>query len=721
MIQSARFKEAFKTALAMAIAYGIALWMDWDRPYWAGFAVAFISLATVGQSLNKGAMRMFGTLIAVVVALTLISLFPQDRWLFMASLSAYVGFCTYMMAGSQQQYFWNVCGFVCVIICMDAGPDSIEAFNTALLRAEQSGLGILVYSLVTVLLWPTNSRADFDAAARRLASTQHQLYRIYLDLMHGQGNAEEAQALRARQVEEQTRFSQLLDAAETDSYEVWELRQQWRRCRRQAMELSETLERWRQSFAEVETLNLKQFLPNLDAFCAELDGRLAQIESMLDGQAPQQQPTNVNLTFSKVRVRRLSHFRKAALAVTQTQLQHLELLNRSLFETVQDIKGFGEPSSQPAKAGGQQAGFIFDTDRIAATVRVMATLWLAYLAWIYINDMPGGTGLVTMATVMGMAMATMPQIPVTRLFVPAAWSVLFAGALYIFVMPQLSSFTGLGLMIFAATFAICYLFAAPRHVLGRAFGLAMFVTIISVSNQQTYSFLSVANTALMFPLGFLLLAITAHIPLSPQPERAFLRLLGRFFRSCEYLMSTMRWDPSKTPTRRDRWKKALHAREVATLPRKLATWSSAIDTRRLRHTSSQQVLALIISLEGLSHRVHELVEARDTPQADFLVQELLDDIRAWRLRVQRAFQILLADPSAGRQRSFRNKLAEILSHLERRIEKTMNKAREEQVSEAHGENFYRLLGAFRGVSEALVDFAEHANEIDWVRLREARF
>jgi uncharacterized membrane protein YccC len=40
---STRSKEAIKTALAMTIAYGIALSMDWDRPYWAGFAVAFVS------------------------------------------------------------------------------------------------------------------------------------------------------------------------------------------------------------------------------------------------------------------------------------------------------------------------------------------------------------------------------------------------------------------------------------------------------------------------------------------------------------------------------------------------------------------------------------------------------------------------------------------------------------------------------------------------------
>ena len=43
---STRAKEAIKTGLAMAIAYGIARQMDWDRPYWVSFAVAFISLPT---------------------------------------------------------------------------------------------------------------------------------------------------------------------------------------------------------------------------------------------------------------------------------------------------------------------------------------------------------------------------------------------------------------------------------------------------------------------------------------------------------------------------------------------------------------------------------------------------------------------------------------------------------------------------------------------------
>ena len=252
---STRAKEAIKTGLAMTIAYGIALYMDWDRPYWAGFAVAMISLATTGQSLNKGAMRMLGTLATTVVALTFIALFAQDRWLFMLFLSGYIGFCTYMMGGAKHQYFWHVCGFVCAVICMDAGPNSIKAFEIAILRAQETGLGILVYSLIAVLIWPSNSAAPTSTLPqRKLASTQHRLYRVLPGSdERTEGSAEEAQALRAQEVQEQTRFGQLLDAAETDTYEVWEVRQQWGRYRSQAAELSDTMERWRGEFRRGES------------------------------------------------------------------------------------------------------------------------------------------------------------------------------------------------------------------------------------------------------------------------------------------------------------------------------------------------------------------------------------------------------------------------------------------------------------------------------------
>lgn len=102
---SDRFRLALQTALAMVLAYGIALAMDWDKPMWAGFAVAFCGLGSVGESLNKGALRVLGTLLAVPLALGLLSLFPQDRWAFLCSLSLWTAFCTYMMGTTSRWYF----------------------------------------------------------------------------------------------------------------------------------------------------------------------------------------------------------------------------------------------------------------------------------------------------------------------------------------------------------------------------------------------------------------------------------------------------------------------------------------------------------------------------------------------------------------------------------------------------------------------------------------
>jgi uncharacterized membrane protein YccC len=720
MVLSSKTKESIKTALAMTIAYGIALSMDWDRPYWAGLAVALVSLASIGQSMNKAALRMFGTLLAVVVSLIFIALFAQERWAFILFLSIYAGFCAYMMIGSKRAYFWQVCCFVAVIICMDAGPDPVNAFDTAVLRAQETGLGILVYSLVAIFLWPSRSSTAFNTATANLASTQHQLLRACFDVASGQGSAQEVQRLGAQEVQAKTRFDQLLDAAESDSYEVRELRRPWRRYQHEAAELMQTMGHWRESFAEVQALDLQRLLPGSKAFNAELDRRLAQIGTMLTGAAPEQVPQLLDLPLDKDTVRNLSHFKQAALVVTRSRMLHLERLTRSLFQTVSELKGFSTVSVAD-EAPRTPAVFLPDLDRVVIVVRYIAILWLAWLALIYVNDLPGGPGLVSFAGALGIFIASMPQLSVSKLFVPSTTSVLFAAVLYIFIMPKLSSFIGLGLMIFAATFAICYMFAEPRQMLGRALGLAMFVVIASISNEQSYNFLSVANTALMFPLIFLILAVTAYIPCSPRPERVFLRLLGRYFRSSEYLMSTMRWGSPHEATRLERWKKAFHAREVATLPAKLGSWAAHLDSWVLSSTTPEQVQALVTSLQSLTYHMQQLIEERGNPQAQFLVQQLLKDFRTWRLRVQASFQRLSGDPVVGERQEFRTRLDEALEQLEERIKGALDKAPEGQFSDQDAENFYRLLGAYRGVSESLVDYAGNADVIDWAPWREERF
>jgi hypothetical protein len=91
------------------------------------------------------------------------------------------------------------------------------------------------------------------------------------------------------------------------------------------------------------------------------------------------------------------------------------------------------------------------------------------------------------------------------------------------------------------------------------------------------------------------------------------------------------------------------------------------------------------------------------------------------VRVQETYRRLSEDPALSGADPFRIGLDKILSSLEARIQETLDKAAEGQVGDRDGENFYRLLGAYRGVSEALVAYAGSAGQIDWSGWREARF
>ncbi len=339
MTLSTRAKEAIKTGFAMAISYGIALQLGWEKPSWAGMAVAMISLSTAGQSINKGTMRMLGTLVGLAAALTFLALFSQDRWLFMVVVSLYMGFCTYMLMGKKLVYFWFVSAFVCMLISIAGDANSQNAFYTALTRAQESGLGILVYSLVSIFLWPQSSATHLNEVSRKLFTTQRQLYRTYRGLMTGESAGEEYRALRLKEIQLLAQFGQILSGAQTDTYEVWEVRHRWQHFKDQVTVLMETLERWRESLSGIQHLNLAGLLPNLKPVCIEIGQCLEQIERMLNGKDPIQVPGQVPLIVDKDLVHELNHFQKAAVAVTKAQIDHLQDISRLLFDCVQQIKG----------------------------------------------------------------------------------------------------------------------------------------------------------------------------------------------------------------------------------------------------------------------------------------------------------------------------------------------------------------------------------------------
>src|SRR5215813_11306250 len=322
-VLSDRVKAAVKTALAIVLAYGVALSMDWENAYWAAFAVAFCTLSTVGESLNKGLLRLSGTLLGSLAALTLIAMFAQDRWLFLIGMSIFVGFCTYMMPGTSRWYFWYVAGFSVPLLALAGGSDPLNDFQTVVTRSEETALGIVSYSLVWLLIWPTSSREALENAVRQLVAGQRQLAAHYLTSTIGETHDASPEAFRQQATQALARLGSLLDGAEVGSYEVWEARHAWRGLIHQLSQLSRTLERLRQT--TTKELNRELLIPGFSKFAAELDRRFSEIGNMLEGHLPEHGPTSVPLNVEEA-VGSLSPFYRAALLLYRSHLQEIEKL-----------------------------------------------------------------------------------------------------------------------------------------------------------------------------------------------------------------------------------------------------------------------------------------------------------------------------------------------------------------------------------------------------------
>jgi hypothetical protein len=726
-VLSDRVKTAVKTALAVVLAYGVALYMDWENGYWAAFTVAFCSLSTVGESLNKGLLRLSGTLLGGVAAITLIALFPQDRWLFLIGMSIFSGFCTYMMFGVSRWYFWYVAGFSVPLLALAGGSSPLNDFQTVLLRGEETALGLVSYSLVWLLIWPTSSREAFEDAVRRLVSAHRQLTANYLALATGETPDSGTEALRRQSTQGLARLGGLLDGAEIDSYDVWEARHAWRGLIHRLSQLTSASERWRQSLAEVRELNLRRLLPDLPGFAAEIDRRFAEIGRMLEGHPPPHGPAPVPLNAEDGAIASLSRFHQAALLVYRGNLQEVDKLTRDLFEIIAEIRSFVRAKAYPAydrRVGSEAAPLLpsaLDPERLAGVARWFAGLWLAWVIALYVPDLPNSVEFIVLSNTLSMALFVMPQVPIAAMFLPIAFGFALGAGINVLLMPHLASFASLAVVIFATVFLISYLFYRPTQITSKMAALALLVMLMDVTNEQRYNFLYIANLGLVFPLVFGVLAVARHFPVSFRPEHVFLRLLGRFFRACAYLASTLQWDPANPPTRWRRLRRALHLGDLASVPGKLAIWGSALPAAALGRSTTGQVQALIDSLQAVAYRMQDLIEARATPQSLALARELLSEVRAWRTGLQDIFRNLSRRPEAADYEDFRSRLDAMLERLEGQIEKAFADADQAGISTRENENSFRLLGAFRGVSEALVNFARQAGGIDWVRLREARF
>jgi hypothetical protein len=724
---SERFKHAFKIALAMVITYAIAMGMNWDKPFWAGLSVAFCSLATAGESIDRGIQRALGTMLSGVAVLTLMALFPQERWLFLLSMSAFIGVCTYRWSGgSRNGQIWFNAGFNFPILAILGGGLALNSFEYVILRAQETTLGVVVYSLVAVLVWPRRGGERFRDNVRAICDAQRRLVGHYsrsATRTPADGDsAGDAGPLRAQIAGQLAALGGQLQGAAFDSAEIWRARRTWRRGMADIAALNGALDRWRAGLADLEHVDVPMLLPSLASFCEELEGRLAGIADMLSGQAPTAQPRAIELHADQDTLRSLRHRERAAALSCRDQLVRIDALTRTLFDTFGDICGYPQAESTDRPGTTAPTLPVIDLDRLAATVRQSSVLWLTVLLAIYVPAFPNVVGTIALANAFAMAFSIVPFLQARMLLVPSILGAAFAGSLYMLVMPHLHGFAALGAMIFAATFAIAYLFDQPQAAAARAMGLCMLVIVIGAENEQTYHFLYFANWFIAAIFFVLALLIGWRFPISFRPEDRFVAMLRRFFRSAGFLLSTRAADAGRQSSLPTAWRRAFHLHEVTVLPGRLQAWAGTLPPSALGNATPDQVQSLLNSLQLVGERLRELPADGPEPAFGAATDALRADTGEWRAVARGVIGRLTADPRGVDPAALRSSLVAAARRLETRLEGLLDAIEEQEGPSAREcESMYRMLDAYRGLSDGLLGLTERISPIDWDRLREARF
>jgi len=176
---SLKLKDAIKVGLSFAIVYIIALYFSWMKPYWAGLAVVMIAATVDGQNIHKGILRIAGTVPGVLAAIAIFSFAAQERWLFIVLASIWMFFSTYMMLKDERRsYMWNAAGFVCLVILTTHPESSLDIFNFAINRMLETIMGVVVYTLVTVFVFPQTNINVLKQISADLLSTQIKLVKL---------------------------------------------------------------------------------------------------------------------------------------------------------------------------------------------------------------------------------------------------------------------------------------------------------------------------------------------------------------------------------------------------------------------------------------------------------------------------------------------------------------------------------------------------------------
>ncbi len=161
-------KFSLKAALSLTLVYLIGFSQGWSNVSIAASTVMLIAaVGSLENAVMDGMLRVIGSLIGAVIGMTLIALFPQERFLYLLALSLIVTFIFHMARAYRGDMTVIMLTGVTAMLVFQNG-DVDKAFLYGIDKAFMTLFGIAVYTLIGILIWPVSGEKAESKEAKAL-------------------------------------------------------------------------------------------------------------------------------------------------------------------------------------------------------------------------------------------------------------------------------------------------------------------------------------------------------------------------------------------------------------------------------------------------------------------------------------------------------------------------------------------------------------------------
>ncbi len=441
---SDKLKHAIKVGLSITLAYMIPMGMGWSQPSTAAITVMLIAATgTVSESLMKGSLRLIGTLIGAACGLYLIAVFPQDRELYLLSVSIVISVIFYLYKSFRGDGTVFMLAAVMVLMVFNGG-NVADSFMYGIDRTWMTVFGVVVYTLVGTFLWPVNVKHDITGKAQQLTTLSADLFRQFA------GSAplreKDIRELIAKIVQAHSELQTAFAKARSSSEQMAYADKEWRAILFSYEQLTRLLAAGVSNPADTR-LDYARFIGNYQALTDEIENLFAGITSGWTGQSIVAPLSELKPSYDRDALAGIGHLHIAAVLARGQTLKDIGELLLKLHRYAQYINAEGDPVADDVLVPVQPRFVWMDAENYKTAIKVFLTYWIAISAWIFL-DPPGGYFYVSIAALLVPLLSFTPLHP-KQLVILFTLCFFFAIPSYVFLLPQLTTGYELALFLFS--------------------------------------------------------------------------------------------------------------------------------------------------------------------------------------------------------------------------------------------------------------------------------